>query len=159
MLSSSCLPVAAAAVVLPQPGVSRPAVDCAVVTVARGCGRSPDLKAEATRHRSMLAFGARRALGGIALFLLVMVPAAARAQTEVVEYYATDALGSIRVVFDANGLELARADYLPFGEELASSSGLPPERFTGQARDGELGQDYFMRGCTSRALDGSLPQM
>ena len=65
------------------------------------------------------------------------------AQVEVVEYYATDALGSVRVVFNADGQVVARADYQPFGELFAPVGELPPQQFTGQARDGEAGLDYF----------------
>jgi RHS repeat-associated protein len=67
----------------------------------------------------------------------------AGAQTEVVEYYGLDALGSVRVVFDGSGVVVARSDYLPFGENLNPSGALPPWQFTGQVRDGEAGQDDF----------------
>jgi RHS repeat-associated protein len=67
----------------------------------------------------------------------------AGAQTEVVEYYGLDALGSVRVVFDGSGVVVARSDYLPFGENLNPSGALPPWQFTGQIRDGEAGQDDF----------------
>ncbi len=61
------------------------------------------------------------------------------------EYYALDALGSVRVVFDAAGAVKARADYEPFGAPIATSTTgpLPREQFTGQQRDGEVGLDYF----------------
>jgi RHS repeat-associated protein len=37
-----------------------------------------------------------------------------------------------------------RLDYLPFGEEVFAPTGsMPAQQFTGQARDGEAGQDYF----------------
>ena len=62
---------------------------------------------------------------------------------EVIEYYGTDALGSVRVVFNASGTLLARTDYLPYGEELATDGPATTEKFTGQARDAEAGQDYF----------------
>lgn len=75
---------------------------------------------------------------------LLIVAMAGRAQAqEVIEYYGTDVLGSIRVVFDANGNVISRADYLPFGEELATTGPMPAEHFTGQARDGEAGMDYL----------------
>jgi RHS repeat-associated protein len=73
----------------------------------------------------------------------ILAPSLASAQSEVVEYYATDALGSIRVVFDAAGNPTARSDYLPFGEALATSGSLPAQRFTGQERDGETSQDHY----------------
>ncbi len=61
------------------------------------------------------------------------------------EYYALDALGSVRVVFDAAGAVKARADYAPFGSPIPTSTPgpLPREQFTGQQRDGEVGLDYF----------------
>ena len=70
-------------------------------------------------------------------------PALASAQTETIEYYATDALGSVRVVFTPTGQVLGRSDYLPFGETFNQSGALPHQRFTGQERDGEAGLDYF----------------
>lgn len=62
-----------------------------------------------------------------------------------IEYYALDALGSVRVVFDADGAVKARADYEPFGAPIATSTTgpLPREQFTGQQRDSEVGLDYF----------------
>ncbi len=65
----------------------------------------------------------------------------ASAQSEQVEDYALDALGSVRVVFDANGTILGRMDYGPFGEELSGATGLPDRRFAGLFRDGEAGLD------------------
>jgi RHS repeat-associated protein len=61
------------------------------------------------------------------------------------EYYALDALGSVRVVFDAAGAVKARADYEPFGSPIPSSTTgpLPREQFTSQQRDSEVGLDYF----------------
>jgi RHS repeat-associated protein len=72
-----------------------------------------------------------------------LAPAMAQAQTEVVEYYGLDAIGSIRVVFDASGAVVARTDYLPFGENVQLTGALPPWQFTGQIRDSEAGQDDF----------------
>jgi RHS repeat-associated protein len=62
---------------------------------------------------------------------------------ETIEYYATDALGSVRVVFTPTGQVVGRSDYLPFGDTLNQSGALPRQRFTGQERDGEAGLDYF----------------
>jgi RHS repeat-associated protein len=77
---------------------------------------------------------------------LGLLPRPADAQ-EVIEYYAQDALGSVRVVFDAAGQVTGRADYEPFGEAFtwpgAPGGALPVERFTGQERDPEASQDYF----------------
>jgi RHS repeat-associated protein len=75
---------------------------------------------------------------GIALFSAC--PATAQSE---VEYYAADAVGSIRVVFDGNGTAVARSDYLPFGEAYAMSGAMPFSRYTGQQRDPEAGLDNF----------------
>jgi RHS repeat-associated protein len=85
------------------------------------------------------------AWAGLLLALLGFGATSASAQ-EVVEYYATDVVGSIRVVFDPSGNVKARSDYLPFGEEWqpATPGGpLPSQRFTGQQRDTEEGHDNF----------------
>lgn len=60
-------------------------------------------------------------------------------------YYALDALGPVRVVFDAAGQVVSRADYEPFGAAVpASTTGtLPRQQYTGHERDGEVGVDYF----------------
>src|SRR5690349_5725495 len=60
---------------------------------------------------------------------------------ETIEYYVTDGIGSTRVVFAPDGNVIGRGDFLPYGEELPGAN-LPPERFTGQARDTEAAQDY-----------------
>jgi len=64
-----------------------------------------------------------------------------------------DHLGSTRLLFDTSGNVLQRFDYLPFGEELLTSSrttalkygvaSIVKQRFTGQMRDGETNLDYF----------------
>jgi RHS repeat-associated protein len=91
---------------------------------------------------------ARRMLGlavrAVATLLVLLAFSAPTHAQEVIEYYGTDHLGSVRVVFDAAGNALARADYLPYGEEVSAPTGqMPAQQFTGQARDGEAGQDYF----------------
>ncbi|MGH9356218.1 MAG: RHS repeat-associated core domain-containing protein, partial [Terriglobia bacterium] len=60
------------------------------------------------------------------------------------EYYLPDALGSSRVITDANGAILDDCDFLPFGDEqcVTSSSG-NNYKFTGKERDNESGNDYF----------------
>jgi RHS repeat-associated protein len=60
-------------------------------------------------------------------------------------YYALDALGSVRVTFDAAGNVIGRADYEPFGAAVAASTTgtQPRQQFTGQEREGEVGIDYF----------------
>jgi RHS repeat-associated protein len=82
---------------------------------------------------------------------LALAPATAAAQAEVVEYYATDAVGSTRVVFNAACPVLAQTDYLPFGEAVGATGTLPAQRFTGQERDGEAAIDNFnARGLSTR---------
>jgi RHS repeat-associated protein len=81
--------------------------------------------------------------GLLAAMAVALAPTPAAAQAEVVEYYATDAVGSVRVVFDPNGNVKARSDYLPFGEAVGTTGSLPAQRFTGQERDGEVGRDNF----------------
>ncbi len=59
-------------------------------------------------------------------------------------YYGLDALGSVRVVFDAAGAVVSRADYEPFGAAAATTTGPQPrEQYTGHERDGEVGVDYL----------------
>jgi RHS repeat-associated protein len=80
---------------------------------------------------------------GAAAAILLGVTSRAHAQAgQEVEYYALDAVGSVRVVFDANGVVKGRMDYAPFGEELYSGLFMPSERFAQLTRDGEAGLDY-----------------
>jgi RHS repeat-associated protein len=69
--------------------------------------------------------------------------ATASAQTtEVVTYYHADAIGSIRMITDANGQVIERHDYLPFGEEWQPPSSLERRLYVGKERDQETGFDY-----------------
>jgi RHS repeat-associated protein len=68
------------------------------------------------------------------------LPMSAGAQ-DVVEYYGTDAIGSVRIVFDASGNIVGRMDYGPFGEQLSPSI-MGQKSFAGLFRDGEAGLDY-----------------
>jgi RHS repeat-associated protein len=71
----------------------------------------------------------------------------AQTATQVVEYYHTDALGSVRAVTKVvNGQTqvVSRHDYRPFGEEVAPQNPPVDKRlFTGKERDAETGLDYF----------------
>jgi RHS repeat-associated protein len=73
--------------------------------------------------------------------------AAAQPTTQVVEYYTTDAIGSVRAVTkQVNGQwqVVTRHDFMPFGEEVSPQ--VPPHDkrlFTGKERDHETGLDYF----------------
>jgi RHS repeat-associated protein len=81
-------------------------------------------------------------LAAAAAILLGASPRAHAQAGQEVEYYALDAVGSVRVVFDANGVVTGRMDYAPFGEELYSGLFMPSERFAQLTRDGEAGLDY-----------------
>jgi RHS repeat-associated protein len=63
---------------------------------------------------------------------------------EQVVYFHTDAAGSVRAVTDANGQEVERHDYLPFGEPYPADPE-PTERrlFAGKERDHETKFEYF----------------
>ena len=81
----------------------------------------------------------------IGIGVLLCAPAIAAAQqTDVVTYFHTDAIGSVRMTTDANGQVLQRHDYLPFGEEWQATA-LPSEvrLFAGKERDQTTGFDYF----------------
>jgi RHS repeat-associated protein len=71
----------------------------------------------------------------------------AQTSAQVVEYYHTDALGSVRAVTKVvNGQVqvVSRHDFKPFGEEVAPQNPPVDKRlFTGKERDAETGQDYF----------------
>jgi RHS repeat-associated protein len=77
----------------------------------------------------------------VALLALLALPRPAQAQ-ETVEYYGLDALGSVRVIFNAQGGVIDRMDYGPFGENLRAAIKFPVEQFAQLARDAESGQDY-----------------
>lgn len=63
--------------------------------------------------------------------------------TEVVTYYHTDAIGSVRMITDANGQIVERHDYLPFGEEWQPSLASERRLYGGKERDSETAFDYF----------------
>jgi len=79
------------------------------------------------------------------LALVAFVPQGAAAQSQdVVVYFHTDAVGSVRMITDASGQVIGRYDYLPFGEPWPAEPTLPETRqFTGQERDATTGLDYF----------------
>jgi RHS repeat-associated protein len=91
-----------------------------------------------------------RRLPATALLLtaLLLFPANALAQTttQVVEYYHTDALGSVRAVMkQVNGpWQVTRYDYMLFGETVTPQNPPVDKRlFTGKEREAETGMDYF----------------
>lgn len=61
---------------------------------------------------------------------------------DTVIYYHTDAIGSVRMITDANAQVLARYDYLPFGEEWNAPAFRDPQLFAGKERDAETVFDY-----------------
>jgi RHS repeat-associated protein len=78
------------------------------------------------------------------LCLALLVPTVASAQqAETIEYYGTDAIGSIRIVWDANGNVLGRQDYAPFGKALFPVPAMPKEGFVGNEQDAETDQGNF----------------
>jgi RHS repeat-associated protein len=80
----------------------------------------------------------------VALWIAATFATAPQAQTsEVVTYYHTDAIGSIRMVTDANGQVIERHDYLPFGEEWQPSPSSERRLYSGKERDAETAFDYF----------------
>jgi len=64
----------------------------------------------------------RTEIGVLSLGLALMAPGIASAQTEQIYYYHADAVGSVRMITDANGQEVTRYDFWPFGQV----SGSPP---------------------------------
>ena len=76
------------------------------------------------------------------LFVLLVLPAIAVAQDTVI-YYHTDAVGSVRMITDANGQVVARYDYTPFGEPWSPPSPADVRQFAGKERDPETGFNYF----------------
>ncbi|HEX5473765.1 MAG TPA: RHS repeat-associated core domain-containing protein [Vicinamibacterales bacterium] len=93
--------------------------------------------------RRMLEARVRRLAAAAFGLALLALPSVAAAQSETVEYYGTDAAGSVRVVFDASGNVLSRMDYMPFGQELFSGLFAPEARFGGQTTDEETAQGNF----------------
>ncbi|HEU0123185.1 MAG TPA: RHS repeat-associated core domain-containing protein [Bryobacteraceae bacterium] len=69
------------------------------------------------------------------------------------QYITPDQLGTTRLVTNASGGIVRRADYLPFGQEISATIGPrgisgygasgPRQEFTGKERDAETGLDYF----------------
>lgn len=75
---------------------------------------------------------------------LVLLGLAAPAQAQVkIEYYHLDPIGSVRLVTDSAGAEVARYDYHPFGEEVPPVTTGQPRRYAGKERDAETSYDYF----------------
>jgi hypothetical protein len=89
------------------------------------------------RQREGGAVMRARLLAAFAVCFLLSTSTAS-AQHEVVEYYALDTIGSVRVVFDQNGAITSRRDYEPFGAPLVQIS-LDPKIYAGLFHDDESG--------------------
>jgi len=71
------------------------------------------------------------------------MPSLAEAQTETIEYYGQDLIGSIRIVFSPTGTVLARQDYDPFGRRLVAAPTTPQIGLGAQTKDEETQSHYF----------------
>jgi RHS repeat-associated protein len=90
-----------------------------------------------------------RRLFWIALIGILFAPVKARAQSEEVVYFHTDAIGSVRMITDPSGAVLARYDYTPFGQPWTPPGTVEAMQFTGKERelqDGNLQDllDHFV---------------
>jgi hypothetical protein len=80
-----------------------------------------------------------------------------------VSYLQTDAHGSVRLVTDEQGAQVARCDYLPFGEPWGSAPATSTLQFGGKERDtatefgGAQALDYF-GALTTPARRGGSPR-
>ena len=79
----------------------------------------------------------------ICLLVVLVAPAVARAQTETVVYFHTDAIDSVRMITNANAQVLERHDYAPFGEPAPTNPPAPLRGFGGNDRDAETSFGYF----------------
>jgi RHS repeat-associated protein len=77
-------------------------------------------------------------VGILAVLLLNSHVAGAQEQ---VEYYGIDAIGSVRIVFDAAGALNARTDFSVFGEKVTAAPGSGAALFAQLAEDNETGLD------------------
>jgi hypothetical protein len=91
----------------------------------------------------------------LAVFLLV-APRPAAAQTETIEYYGLDALGSVRVIVDAQGNPIDRMDYGPFGENLKASIKMAFEQSRNWRAMRKRGRITRRRGATHPRRAGSI---
>ena len=68
-------------------------------------------------------------------------PSPASAQTETIEFYGLDTIGSVRVVFDAAGNVVRRSDFEPFGAPVNQAAIANEHIYAGLWRE-EAGLDY-----------------
>jgi hypothetical protein len=96
----------------------------------------------------------------LVILAILTLPRLALAQTEDVRYFHSDAIGSVRLVTDANGQVVERYDYLPFGEPwTASPTGTETRRFGGKERDTETGLVTSAPDTTRARTGGLLPSI
>jgi RHS repeat-associated protein len=70
-------------------------------------------------------------------------------------------VGSVRMITDANGQEVTRYDFWPFGQVSGSPAVQDPRMFVGEEHDGESGFDYlgarYYAGTTGRFITPDDP--
>ncbi len=133
----------------PSPGAAGPST-IVLFLVEAGFGLALVLGGPRRRRRGRLSGAlpiARPAALAVVPLLLLWPERAAAQSGQVVEYYHTDAVGSVRAVTKVvNGQVqvVSRHDFMPFGEEVNPPNPPTEKRlFTGQERDFETGLDYF----------------
>lgn len=112
---------------------------------ARADGLRASRRARARVRRLALQLrGAHRRATPLLAACLVLLGLATPAQAQVkIEYYHLDPIGSVRMVTDSAGAEVARYDYHPFGEEVPPVTSGQTRRYAGKERDAETSYDYF----------------
>jgi RHS repeat-associated protein len=79
----------------------------------------------------------------IVLAITLAIPGAVAAQTnDIVRYYHTDAIGSVRMITDASQAVVSYYDYFPFGDEWPGSTFPETRKFAAKERDSETAFDY-----------------
>jgi RHS repeat-associated protein len=79
----------------------------------------------------------------VSLLALLLASSSFAQSGEEVVYFHSDAIGSVRLVTNANGQVVGQYDYLPFGEPWLAPALPETRRFGGKERDTETGLDYF----------------
>jgi RHS repeat-associated protein len=108
-------------------------------------------RALATRNRTNCSYDRegvmtrqmQRRTVALVLALLPFLGGQSAAQDTII-YVHTDAIGSVRMLTDHNGIVVQQHDYAPFGEEVNPPTTVPnARRFGGKERDTATGYDYF----------------
>jgi RHS repeat-associated protein len=100
------------------------------------------MTAQASAIKSMIRMMIAFLITAIGLSLGTTAPVYAQSQEQLV-YYHTDAVGSVRMITDANQQVVERRDYLPFGEPWPASPSSNDPAFGGKERDAETDLGYF----------------